>query len=174
MNRDNAEKYVKIGLLGAVHLPCGAFMWIYKAVAEAAGQEIGRDIALKYLLYFLLPAAAVFGVFFVGASLVQFVAFVKGRTPFPKWYCVFNLLIGKAVFNSVRQLGNTALCNGIGTSNMSLGVIVLFSALLLGWKNMRATGRSSVDRAENLRLSGFQRHGVPKSSWMWYNLFNLT
>ena len=119
---------------GAVHLPCGVFMWIYKVVAEAAGQEIGYDIAMRYLLYFLLPAAAIFGVFFAGACVVQFIAFAKGRTPFPKWYCVFNLLIGKAVFNSVRQLGNTALINGIGTSNMSLGAIVMFTALLLGWK----------------------------------------
>ena len=119
---------------GAVHLPCGVFMWIYKVVAEAAGQEIGYDIAMRYLLYFLLPAAAIFGVFFAGACVVQFIAFAKGRTPFPKWYCVFNLMIGKGVFNAVRRLGNTALCNGIGTSNMSLGAIVLFAALLLGWK----------------------------------------
>lgn len=119
---------------GAVHLPCGAFMWIYKAVAEAAGREIGYAVARSYLLYFLLPAAAVFGVFFIGASAVQFIAFAKGRTPFPKWYCVFNLLIGKAVFNALRQLGNTALINGIGTSNLSLGAIVMFAALLLGWK----------------------------------------
>lgn len=119
---------------GAVHLPCGAFLWIYKAVTEAAGQEIGHAIALKYLLYFLMPAAAVFGVFFIVASAVQFIAFISGRTPFPKWYCVFNLLLAKAVFNSVRRLGNTALINGIGTSNMSLGAIVMFTTLLLGWK----------------------------------------
>ena len=119
---------------GAVHLPCGVFMWIYKTVAEAAGQEIGYDIALRYLLYFMLPTAVVFSVFFIGASAVQFIAFIRGRTPFPKWYCVFNLLFGKAVFNSVRQLGNTALINGIGTSNMSLGAIIMFTALLLGWK----------------------------------------
>ena len=68
---------------GAVHLPCGVFMWIYKAVAEAAGREIGYDIALKYLLYFILPAAVVFGVLFIGANAVQFIVFVKGRTPFP-------------------------------------------------------------------------------------------
>ena len=109
-------------------------MWIYKTVAEAAGRESGYDIALRYLLYFMLPEAAVFSVFFIGASVVQFIAFISGRTPFPKWYCVFNLLLGKAVFNSVRQLGNTALINGIGTSNMSLGAIVMFTALLLGWK----------------------------------------
>ena len=119
---------------GAVHLPCGALLWIYKTVAEAAGQRVGQDIAMRYLLYFMLPAVAVFGVFFIGASVVQFIAFAKGRTPFPKWYCVFNLLIGKGVFNAVRRLGNTALCNGIGTSNMSLGAIVMFTALLLGWK----------------------------------------
>ena len=119
---------------GAVHLPCGVFMWLYRSVTEAAGQTVGHDIAMKYLLYFLLPVAVVFAVFFVGANVVQFIAFIKGYTPFPKWYCVFNLLIGKAVFNSVRQLGNTALINGIGTSNMSLGAIVMFTALLLGWR----------------------------------------
>jgi len=119
---------------GAVHLPCGVLLWIYEAVAEASGAEVGCDIATRYLLYFLLPAAVVFGVFFIGASVVQFIAFAKGRTPFPKWYCVFNLLIGKAVFNAVRRLGNTALCNGIGTSNMSLGAIIMFTALLLSWK----------------------------------------
>lgn len=119
---------------GAVHLPCGAFMWIYKSVTEAAGQAVGHDIALKYLIYFLLPVAGVFAVFFMGANVVQFIVFAKGRTPFPKWYCVFNLLIGKLVFNGLRQLGNTALINGIGTSNMSLGAIAMFAALLLGWK----------------------------------------
>ncbi len=40
-----------------MHLPCGAFLWIYKVAAEAAGREIGRDIALKYVLYFLLPGS---------------------------------------------------------------------------------------------------------------------
>ena len=125
--------YLAIGG-GAVHLPCGAFMWIYKSVTGEAGQAIGREIAFKYLLYFLLPAAAVFAVFFIGANVVQFIAFFKGRTPFPNWYCVFNLLLGKAVFNGIRRLGNTALINGIGTSNMSLGAIVMFAALLLGWK----------------------------------------
>jgi len=119
---------------GAVHLPCGVFMWIYKSVTETAGQSAGRDIALTYLLYFMLPAAIVFAVCFIGASTVQFIAFARGRTPFPRWYCVFNLLIGKVVFNGMRRLGNTALINGIGTSNMSLGAIVMFAALLLGWK----------------------------------------
>ena len=119
---------------GAVHLPCGVMMWIYKSVTGAAGQAAGRDIAFKYILYFLLPVAVVFTVFFIGANAVQFIAFARGRTPFPKWYCAFNLLVGKVVFNGMRRFGNTALINGIGTSNMSLGAIVMFTALLFGWK----------------------------------------
>ena len=119
---------------GAVHLPCGVFMWLYKSVTEAAGQTVGYDISMKYLLYILAPVTVVFTVFFIGASIVQFIAFIRGRTPFPKWCCVFNLLIGKVVFNSARQIGNTAFINGIGTSNMSLGAIVMFTALLLGWR----------------------------------------
>ena len=119
---------------GAVHLPCGVFMWLNKSVAEAAGQAAGHDIALKYLLYFLLPVTVVFAVFFIGANIVQFIAFARGCTPFPKWYCAFNLLVGKVVFNGVRRFGNTALINGIATSNMSLGAIVMFTALLLGWR----------------------------------------
>ena len=143
---------------GAVHLPCGAFLWIYKAVTEAAGQEIGHAIALKYLLYFLMPAAAVFGVFFIGASAVQFIAFISGRTPFPKWYCVFNLLLAKAVFNSVRQLGNNALINGIGMSNMRLGAIVMFTALLLGWK--KYVGERGIIGDSNAFFRGRQQAGT--------------
>ncbi|MBE5808814.1 MAG: hypothetical protein E7317_10820 [Clostridiales bacterium] len=131
---------------GAVHLPCGAFMWIYRSVAEASGQAVGRDIAFKYLLYFLLPATVVFAVFFIGASAVQFIAFAKGRTPFPKWYSVFNLMVAKVVFNGMRRFGNTALINGIATSNMSLGAIIMFTALLLGWKRYVDDGESSYRR----------------------------
>jgi len=40
---------------GAVHLPCGVLMWLYKSVTEAAGQAAGDDIAMNYLLYVLLP-----------------------------------------------------------------------------------------------------------------------
>ena len=105
-----------------------------------------------------LSAAAVFGVFFIGASAVQFIAFISGRTPFPKWYCVFNLLLAKAVFNSVRQLGNNALINGIGTSNMSLGAIVMFTALLLGWK--KYVGERGIIGDSNAFFRGRQQAGT--------------
>lgn len=127
--------YVYLALAGgAVHLPCGVFMWLYHAVTEKAGQEIGHEIAMQYLLYFLIPVSAVFMLFFFGANIVQFIAFFGGKTPFPKWYCIFNLLIGQILFNSVRMIGNYAITNGIGTSNKSLGGIIMFIAFLIGFR----------------------------------------
>ncbi len=119
---------------GAVHLPCSVFLWLYRSVTEAAGTEAAYDITRRYIMYFVVPAAAVFAVFFIGTCLVQFIAFIRGNTPFPRWYCVFNMLVGKAVFNGVRFLGRSALINGIATSNMSLSAIIMFTALLHGWR----------------------------------------
>ena len=118
---------------GAVHLPCGVFMWLYHSVADAAGQAIGYEIALRYVLYFILPVTAVFYVFFAGSSIVQFVGIVKGYTPLPKWYAVFNLLILSLLFNTLRNVGNYSIVNGIGTSNKSLSAIVMFITLYIGF-----------------------------------------
>lgn len=118
---------------GAVHLPCGVFMWLYHTAAEAAGQAVAYELAFQYILYFLLPVSMVFYVFFAGSSIVQFVGIVKGHTPLPKWYAVFNLLIVSAAFNVFRLAGNHALVNGLATSNKSIGVILLFAALYIGY-----------------------------------------
>ena len=119
---------------GAVHLPCGAFMWLYHAATDSAGAETARELAVDYFMYYLLPVTVVFMVFFFGANIVQFIAFVRIKTPFPKWYCIFNLLVFMGLFNSVRLIGNYAITNGIGTSNKSLGAIIMFSALLIGYR----------------------------------------
>lgn len=126
--------YVYLAIAGgAVHLPCGVFMWLYHTAVEAAGQAVAYDIALQYVLYFILPVTAVFYVFFAGSSIVQFVGIVKGYTPLPKWYAIFNLLIVSVFFNIFRRIGNYAIINGIGTSNKSLAAIVMFIALFIGF-----------------------------------------
>lgn len=91
------------------------------------------NIALQYVLYFILPVAVVFYVFFAGGSIVQFAGIVKGYTPLPKWYTVFNPLIMLAAFNVFRMAGNYPLVNGLATSNKSIGIIVMFIALSVGF-----------------------------------------
>lgn len=126
--------YVYLAIAGgAVHLPCGMFMWLYHSVADAAGMEVAYHIAVQYILYFILPVSIVFYVFFAGSSIVQFAAIVRGKTPLPKWYALFNLLIVSVLFNAFRKIGNYAIVGGIATSNKSLGAIVLFIALYIGF-----------------------------------------
>lgn len=45
----------------------------------------------------------------------------------------FNLLILSMLSNGFRRIGNDATVNGIGTSNKSLGAILLFIALYIGF-----------------------------------------
>lgn len=102
--------YVYLAIAGgAVHLPCGMFMWLYHSVADAAGMEVAYHIAVQYILYFILPVSIVFYVFFAGSSIVQFAAIVRGKTPLPKWYALFNLLIVSVLFNAFRKIGNYAI-----------------------------------------------------------------
>lgn len=46
---------------------------------------------------------------------------------------MFNLLIVSAAFNVFRLAGNYALVNGLAASNKSIGVIILFIALYVGF-----------------------------------------
>lgn len=125
--------YVYLALGGAaVHLPCGVMMWLYQKVSALAGTAAAYDLVFQYVLYVMGPPVIVFAIFFLAANILMFIAFARGRTPFPKWYCVFNPILMKVLFNGLRFLGNHAIINGIATSNMSLGGMILFIALLVG------------------------------------------
>ena len=127
--------YVYLALGGAaVHLPCGVLMWLYREVSRMAGTAAAYDLTFRYVLYVMGPPTVVFSLFFLGANILMFFAFIRGKTPLPKWYCVFNPILMKGLFNGFRFLGNHAINNGIATSNMSLGAIVLFLALLIGYQ----------------------------------------
>lgn len=128
------SSYVYLAVAGgAVHFPCGIFMWLFHTGRDVAGEAAGYELAFRYMMYFLLPVTFVFGIFFIGSSFVQFFAFLTKKTAFPRWYCLFNLLIFTVLFNMVRLLGNTPLINGIATSNKSLGAIIMFAVVLAGY-----------------------------------------
>ena len=135
--------YVYLALAGAgVHLPCGVLLWLYREAAALAGKAAAYDLAVRYVLYVMGIPTLVFSVFFLTANVLMFLAFLRGKTPFPRWYCLFNPILMKGLFNGVRFLGHSAVCNGIATSNMSLGAIVLFTALLIGVKKYCPKGEN--------------------------------
>lgn len=48
-------------------------------------------------------------------------------------YFILPVTIVSVFFNAFRNIGNYAIVNGIGTSNKSLGAIILFIALFIGF-----------------------------------------
>lgn len=91
------QKARKIGLMTLYPL-------LKKKMPKGAAYLCGSAIRLR-----MLPVTIVFFVFFVGSSLVQFFVIIKGYTPFPRWYALFNLLIVSVFFNAFRRIGNYAI-----------------------------------------------------------------
>lgn len=133
--RLTAYAYLALGG-GAVRFPCGIFMWLFHTGKDVAGEAAGYELAFRYFMYFLVPCAALFLIFFIGGSLVLFVGFLSGKTSFPRWFVLFHPLIWMIVFHFIGQIGNQPFFHGIGTSCVNIGSLVMFLALLAGRRSM--------------------------------------
>ena len=92
-----SEKYAhayRSGIFGMmifgapVHVLCCAAIFHFKAL-YAIAPAYAADRAVRFALYFLMPAAAVMAVFFFLLAIVQIIAFLKGATPLPERCAVF-------------------------------------------------------------------------------------
>ena len=139
---DAAPKYAHLyraGIFGYIwlapvgcHLNVGVLNLAYKYLLRA--DEALAVKAADLLIYgFSLPIYLLLVIFWLPMMIIQFKAFSKGLTPYPKkarWFCV---LIGTvpALVLSVILGPETALGAGIGTMFLSLGNAFTFGGLLL-------------------------------------------
>lgn len=84
----DAHRY-RSGILGYLifgacgfHVPTCALVFLGK-------QGLPEETLARFALYFLLPATALFWVFFLLLAVTQIAAFAKGRTPYPRWCWVW-------------------------------------------------------------------------------------
>ncbi len=133
-----SEKYAhayRSGIFGMmifgapVHVLCCAAIFHFKAL-YAIAPAYAADRAVRFALYFLMPAAAVMAVFFFLLAIVQIIAFLKGATPLPERCAVFSVLIGFAVIAVARLFGNNPTAYAISTGWISLGNLWSFGGLL--------------------------------------------
>ena len=129
----------RAGLIGMTafgpftHVMCCASIYHLNAVnkfdptAAAAG-------AVKFILCFLLPVTAVFLPFFLTVAFVQFKAFLKNETPYPKWCCIFSILSGLPVVLLIKLIGNYPAVYAISTGWISIGSLIAFPGLLINMK----------------------------------------
>ncbi len=114
--------YVIFGGCG-FHVPVCAMVFLTKyGLAEA--------LVLKYAAYFVLPAFALFWVFFAVLEVTQIQVFAKGLAPYPKWCWVFSLPVGMAAAMLLNVFGNQPWVNAITCAWISVGNIWMFGGLL--------------------------------------------
>ncbi len=138
---DAAPKYAHIyrtGIFGYIwlapvgcHLNMGILNLAYKYLLQADEALAAKAAALLYF-GFSQPVYLLLVIFWLPMMIIQFKAFSKGLTPYPKkakWFCV---LIGAvpALVLSVILGPNTALGAGIGTMFLSFGNAFMFGGLL--------------------------------------------
>ncbi len=121
--------YVIFGGCG-FHVPVCAMVFLTKhGLAEA--------LVWNYAAYFLLPAFALFWVFFLILAVTQIRVFAKGLTPYPKWCWVFSLPVGMAAAMLVNVFGNQPWVNAITCAWISVGNLWMYGGLLAVMKNVR-------------------------------------
>ena len=114
--------YLIFGACG-FHVPTCALVFLTK-------HGLAEEIVLRYAAYFLLPAFALFWVFFLVLEIAQIKAFAKGQTPCPKWSWVFSLPVGMVIAMLPGVCGNVAFVNALACGWIAFGNLWMFGGLL--------------------------------------------
>ncbi len=86
----------------------------------------------EFLGWFVIPITAVFMIIHIIFSIAMFVKICKKQTIYPAWCCVFNPIIGMAVFSLIaRIIPYSPLSNAVANAHMGLTAVVIFAGLLI-------------------------------------------
>ena len=138
---DAAPKYAHLyraGIFGYIwlapvgcHLNMGILNLAYKYLLQA-DEALAAKAADLLFFGFSLPIYLLLVIFWLPMMIIQFKAFAKGLTPYPKkakWFCV-PIGAVPALVLAVILGPNTALGAGIGTMFLSFGNAFMFGGLL--------------------------------------------
>ena len=142
--------YIWLAPVGC-HMNVGLLNYAYKNLLMLDAETAAR--AARVMIYaFCVPLWILLIAFWLPGLIVQFKAFAKGYTPYPrsaKWFHLFIGMIPAIVFSVI--LGpNKALGAGIGTTFLSLGNVFTFGGLLL---TLPSEERFEQFRRERLQYS---------------------
>ena len=80
---------------------------------------------------FLMPGLVLFWIFFAILVITQISAFVKEKTPYPKWCWIFSLPVGMLAAKFVNVFGNIPIVNAIDCAWIASGNLWMFLGLLI-------------------------------------------
>ena len=122
--------YIWLALVGC-HLNMGILNLAYKYLLQA-DEALAAKAADLLFFGFSLPIYLLLVIFWLPMMIIQFKAFAKGLTPYPKkakWFCV-PIGAVPALLLAVILGPNTALGAGIVTMFLSFGNAFMFGGLL--------------------------------------------
>ena len=145
MIRPYAEKEAhayRAGIIGClafggcgVHVPCCMAVYLLKRFYATDPAGAPGEIA-QWMGRFLLPATAIFLVFFLLTAAVQIRAFRRGHTPLPRRCWAFSVLFGLVCAVLLRLCGDHALTNALATGWISIGNLWMMGGLLIEAKKV--------------------------------------
>ena len=136
----------RAGLIGMLafgsfcHVMCCAIIY-YHNVLYRIDPGIAIEETMKFAKCFLIPVSGIFFVFFLVMNIVQIIAFVKGKTPYPNWCWVFTMLTGIIDLAVMKLAGNRPWAYALSTGWLSIGSLVTFTGLLINMPKKRSGGR---------------------------------
>ena len=146
---------VAIAFWGAsVHILCSLLMLMMKLYPISPEMLVGTDISdilaslpsalVDFTLYYLMPITAVMLLLYYVMAVSLFIAIVSGKTPLPRWACLFNPMLVEVLINFMPNVNN-AFVNGMLMSNMALGGLITFTGILLTYRYV-SRGNKSINR----------------------------
>ncbi len=139
---DAAPKYAHIyraGIFGYIwlapigcHMNVGLLNYAYKNLLQL-DPGVASKAANMMIFGFCIPLWVLLIVFWLPMMIIQFKAFSKGFTPYPrkaKWFCVLIGMIPSLVLSAILGL-DSAIGSAIGTMFLSFGNAFMFGGLLV-------------------------------------------
>lgn len=135
---------VAIAFWGAsVHILCSLLMLMMKLFPITPEMLVGGSMTdmlgslppalVDFTLYYLMPITVVMLLFYYVMAVALFLAIVLGKTPLPRWACLFNPMLVEVLMNFMPNVNN-AFVNGLLMSNMALGGLITFTGVLLTYR----------------------------------------
>ena len=135
---------VAIAFWGAsVHILCSLLMLMMKLFPIAPEMLVGGSMTdmlgslppalVDFTLYYLMPITVVMLLFYYVMAVALFLAIVSGKTPLPRWACLFNPMLVEVLMNFMPNVNN-AIVNGLLMSNMALVGLITFTGVLLTYR----------------------------------------
>lgn len=125
--------YLMFGACG-YHVPTCALVFLTK-------HGFASDLVLRYAAYFILPAFALFWVFFAVLEISQIKAFAKGQTPCPRSGWVFSMPVGMLIAMLPGMFCNLPFFNALSCAWIAFGNLWMFGGLLILMRRARYDGK---------------------------------